>query len=165
VPQTLEAQEVLGNARLQAESIYAAAEARSDAVGTTVWGRVSEQTRKLALIHAVSETPQQPVIGREAAEWAVQLVTHQTQRMLYKASLHVSDSEFEQKCSRVIAFMREHPSHSTGAWIPYRDITRRFRWSRRDHEDVRNALLDQELIESTKTPSGGRSRIVYRLRG
>ena len=41
--------------RLQAEAEYSQAEDRNDSVSTTVWGRVSENVRKLALLYAISE--------------------------------------------------------------------------------------------------------------
>lgn len=153
-------------AREMADAEYRDAESRNDPVGTTVWGRVNEQIRKLSLIYAVSATPEKPTIDRAAVQWAEAFVTHQTRRMLYMASIHVSDSEFEQSCKRVVAYMQElRRRKPEGDWIDYRDITRRFRWSRRDHEEIRNALLDQELIEVTNITSQGRPRLVYRLRG
>ncbi len=42
--------------RRASEAEYAKAESNGDPVGTTVWGRVPEQIRKLALIYAVSAT-------------------------------------------------------------------------------------------------------------
>ena len=53
---------LLAEARRTAESEYASAEARGDPVGTTVWGRVPEQVRKLALIYAVSASYESPQI-------------------------------------------------------------------------------------------------------
>lgn len=166
VPYTPDALPLLVESRQAAEAEYQMAETRCDAVGTTVWGRVSEQVRKLALVHAISATPGAPEIDRAAVEWAVAFVMHQTRRMLHMAAIHVSDSEFEQHCKRVVAYMRDLQQRKRDAiWIDYRDITRRFRCSRRDHEEIRNALLDQELIEVKTISSVGRPRLVYRLRG
>src|SRR5205823_4710080 len=52
VEQTDEGRALLVEAREEAEREYTLAEERNDAVGTTVWGRVSEQTRKFALLYA-----------------------------------------------------------------------------------------------------------------
>ena len=49
------AKQLLVDLRGEAEREYASGEDRGDPVGTTVWGRVSEHARKLALIYAVSE--------------------------------------------------------------------------------------------------------------
>ena len=56
---------------------------RDDSVGTTVWGRVSEQVRKLALLYAISENHQAPRIGLAAVEWASAFVMHQAPHALH----------------------------------------------------------------------------------
>jgi hypothetical protein len=48
--------------------------------------------------------------------------------------------------------------------MPFRDLSRTLRWSRRDHEEVRDALIDQERIETDTLNTGGRPKHVYRLR-
>ncbi|UCC31261.1 MAG: DUF3987 domain-containing protein, partial [Phycisphaerales bacterium] len=63
VEQTDEARRVLADTRRDVDIEYAMAEAHQDAVGTTVWGRVSEQVRKIALIYAISENHVEPRIG------------------------------------------------------------------------------------------------------
>jgi hypothetical protein len=78
---TAEALSILVDSRRRAEVNYSAAEAAQDTVGTTVWGRLPEQARKLALIYAVSEDHQEPRIGAPAARWASALVEHQARRM------------------------------------------------------------------------------------
>jgi len=54
--------------RTECEQQYALAESRGDAVGTTVWGRVNEHSRKLALLYAISENARSPRISLAAAE-------------------------------------------------------------------------------------------------
>jgi hypothetical protein len=116
VPQTDEAKAVLIETRLEAEAEYAKAEAADDSVGTAVWGRASEHTRKLALIYAVSENHEHPEIGRAATEWASHLVLHQARRMLFMAQSHVADNPFHAECLKVIRRLRAAPggelSHS-----------------------------------------------------
>jgi len=70
VEHTDEARNVLVETRQAAEVEYTQAEERGDAVGTTVWGRVSEQVRKLALLYTVSENHTAPRIEQGAVEWA-----------------------------------------------------------------------------------------------
>jgi hypothetical protein len=102
--------------RLEAEAEYAKAEAVDDSVGTAVWGRASEHTRKLALIYAVSEDHEHPEIGRAATEWASHLVLHQARRMLFMAQSHVADNPFHAECLKVMRKLRAAPggelSHS-----------------------------------------------------
>lgn len=164
VAQSDEARRILVDARLAAEIEYQRCEADGDPVGTTVWGRVSEQSRKLALLYAASANHLDPQIDQGAAQWAVDLVLHQTRRMLFMASLHVSESEFDQRCKRIVDALAAWRSEHGDGWMPYRDLSRRFRWSRREHDEVREALIDQERIETDTVSTGGRPRLVYRLR-
>jgi hypothetical protein len=107
VDQTSEARVFLSDAREHAESEYSAAEQRNDALGTTVWGRVDEQTRKLALLHAISSDHHAPRIALPSVQWAHALITHQTRRMLFMASSYVADNPFEADCLKLIRKLRE----------------------------------------------------------
>ena len=118
VPQTAEAMEVLVETRLEAEEEYGKAEAVGDEAGTTVWGRVSEHARKLALLYAVSENHEQPEIGKAAVEWARRLVLHQARRMLFMARAHVADNPFDAECLKVLQKLRGAPERRTGAQRP-----------------------------------------------
>lgn len=162
VEQSAEAKSLLVDVRNQADTEYAQAEDRGDPVGTTVWGRVSEQTRKLALVYAVSENHLAPQIGERAVQWASQFMLHQTRRMLYMAALHVSDSDFDGRCKRLLEALMAWQSAHDDPWMPYREISRLFRWSRREHDEVRQALVDQERIAVDTRTTGGRPRVVYR---
>ena len=87
---------------------------------------------------------------------------HQTRRMLYMASLHVSDGDFDQRCKRLIETLLEWRSRKGDRWMPYWEITRRLRWTRREHDEVREALIDQERIEAEFQKTRGRPRYAYR---
>jgi len=116
VPQRDEARDALVEMRLEAEAEYAKAELSDDAVGTTVWGRVSEHARKLALVYALSESHTHPEIGKAAAEWAGRVVMHQARRMLFMAQSHVADNPFHAECLKFLQKLRNTPgrelSHS-----------------------------------------------------
>ena len=62
------------DSRKECERQSALAESHGDTVGTTVWGRVNEHSRKLALLHAISENARSPRISLAAAQWATALV-------------------------------------------------------------------------------------------
>lgn len=116
VPQTEEARQILVETRLEAEAEYARAEAAENEAGTTVWGRVSEHARKLALLYAISENHLEPQIGRAAAEWARRFVTHQARRMLFMAQSHVAENPFQAECLKFLKKLGAAPggelSHS-----------------------------------------------------
>jgi hypothetical protein len=164
VPATPAARDLLIESRIAAGRHYSRAESRGDAVGTTVWGRAQEQIRKLALLYAVSENHTHPQISEAAVHWASAIVNHLTHRMLFMANCHLSESEFDQRCKRVLealqAWRREHGD----TWMSFRDLARKFRWSRRDHDEIRTALADQDRIETNLVATGGRPKLVYRLK-
>lgn len=109
VQHTAEAREILMATRLEAEAEYSKAEAAGDETGTTVWGRVSEHARKLALLSAISENHTHPEIGRSAATWARRFVMHQARRMLFMAGTHVSENPFDADCLKFLKKLRSAP--------------------------------------------------------
>ncbi len=114
VPHDDAAKGILVEARLHAEREYAKAERKNDSVGTTVWGRVNEQTRKLALLYAISANHESPVIDEAAAKWSMTLVDHLTKRMLFMASSHVAESPFATDCLKVFAKIRKEDNLKIG---------------------------------------------------
>ncbi|MCX5682328.1 MAG: bifunctional DNA primase/polymerase [Planctomycetota bacterium] len=159
VEHTDEARRILVETRLEAEAEYTKAEAASDVVGTTVWGRVSEQVRKLALLYAISEDHTAPRIGQPAVEWASRFVIHQTRRMLFMAAMHVAENPFHAECLKVLQKLREAPEQR----IARRDLMRAMRCKATDFEQLIGTLLQQGDIEPVEFRM--RSRVVkgYRL--
>lgn len=154
---------MLVEARLEAETQYERAENDSDAVGTTVWGRVSEQIRKLALLYAISERHATPEIGCDAVEWAMRFVLHQTQRMLFMAAGHVAKSEFDAKCKELIRVLQAWRGKHGDEPMPEWEVNRRLPWKPKDHEDVRTALINQRRIQFEVVPTKTKPRRLYWL--
>ncbi len=155
IAHTDEARRLLIETRERAETEYTAAEARGDPVGTTVWGRVSEQVRKLALLYAVSENHLAPSIGLAAVEWASAFVMHQTRRMLFMAASHVADSEFDALCLRAIEKIRNAP----GCEIGHSVLLKRLKIPKKEFADLMDTLAcrgDVEVKEVTTTGRTGR---------
>jgi hypothetical protein len=50
------------------------------------------------------------------------------------------------------------------AWMPYWRLSRLLPWTKREIEDVRDALVDQRRIEYHEEMTGGRVRKLYKLR-
>jgi hypothetical protein len=109
VPHTEEAKKILIDTRHEAEAEYKRSEDQRDAVSTTVWGRVNEHARKLALLYSASENHENPVIGRAAAEWASTFTLHQTRRMLFMAKDFVADNPFHAMALKLLKMLRETP--------------------------------------------------------
>jgi len=156
---TPEAQALLVETRQQAEAEYAAAEARSDPVGTTVWGRVSEQTRKLALLHAVSANHTAPSIDAAAVSWAAQFAMHQTRRMLFMAQAHVADNPFHAECLKLLQKLRAAP----GQEMAHSVLLKRMKTDSKRFGDLIETLSQNGGIEIVTTPRPGTAHRRYRL--
>ena len=164
VEQTPEARRLVAEVREHAEHEYSQAEDRGDDVGTTVWGRASENIRKLALVYAVSENALNPVIGEDAVRWASRFIEHQTLRMLFMASEHVSSGEHDSRCKELIRVLRQWRDGRGDGWMPFWRISRKLPWGNREHEEVRTTLLSQRMIEYSHNKTTGRPQRLYRLR-
>jgi len=154
-----EAKRILVETRVEADAEYAKAEAKGDPVGTTVWGRVSEQTRKLALLHAVSECHDSPLIGKAAAAWASRFVMHQTRRMLFMAQCHVAENPFHAECLKLLRKLQEAP----GRELPHSVLLKRMKTDAKTFLVLVNTLEQRGDITIRTQPSSGRPGRYYRF--
>ena len=161
VPATEAARSLLRESRVQAESEYSASEARGDPVGTTVWGRVHEQTRKLALLYAVSENHTDPVIDTPAVAWATEFVMHQTRRMLFMAHGHVAENPFHAECLKLMKKLREAPEQT----LPHSVLLKRMKLDAKTFQGLIETLAQQGDVEIQAVKTTGRTGIHYRLLG
>lgn len=159
VPHTPEVKRLLVEVREHAEAEYGQAEAGSDAVATTVWGRVSENARKLALLHAISENHAEPVIGEGAVRWASALILHQTRRMLFMAAGHAAETPFDELALRAMRKIREAP----GATLPHSTLLKRMKIDARSFRDLMVTLAQRGDILAETVETSGRAAVVYRL--
>jgi hypothetical protein len=130
---------LLVEARRNAETEYDKAEAANDSVGTTVWGRVSEQTRKLALLHAISRRCRDPVIDAESARWAIEVVEHQTRRMLFMAGSHVAENPFHAECLKLLEKLRGAPEQT----LPHSVLLKRMKTDAKTFHQLIETLMQQ----------------------
>lgn len=154
-----EARRMLVETRQRAEAEYSAAEGRSDSVGTTVWGRVSEQVRKLALLYAISENHQSPRISLAAVEWASVFVMHQTRRMLFMAAGHVAENPFHAECLKAVEKLRSAP----GQELPHSVLLKRMKMDSKSFGMLVETLVQQGDIEIATTAKPGWHIRSYRL--
>jgi len=159
VEHTDEARRLLIETREEAEAEYTKAEAGSDPVGTTVWGRVSEQVRKLALLHAIGENHQSPRIGLAAVEWASRFVMHQTRRMLFMAQSHVAENPFHAECLKLIQKLRDAP----GQELSHQMLLKRMKMDARSFRELIDTLVQRGDVAAVQVPTAGRTGLVYRL--
>ncbi|MCA9214268.1 MAG: bifunctional DNA primase/polymerase [Planctomycetales bacterium] len=159
VPHDDDARRLLCDARVNAETQYDAAEAENDSVGTTVWGRVSEQTRKLALIHAVSRNCRDPIIDAESARWAIEVVEHQTRRMLFMAASHVAENPFHGECLRLLEKLRKAPERT----LPHSVLLKRMKMEAKVFHQLIDTLVQQGDLSIISAETAGRPQRGYRM--
>ncbi len=158
VEHTDAARAVLVEARREAEAEYAAAERRDDDVGTTVWGRVNEQVRKLALLHAISTDHKAPRIEQAAAEWARRFVMHLTRRMLHMAFDHVAANEFDDACKQLLRVLTAWRDKHGDLPMPTWRIKRALKMPPSTFRDVASELVDRQEIHYMQIATQGRPR-------
>ena len=152
---------LLTESRHAAEAEYAGAEARGDPVGTTVWGRVPEQIRKLALLYAVSANHEAPRIDATAVRWATDFMLHQTRRMLFMAHSHVAENPFHAECLKLLRKLREAPDRQ----LPHSVLLKRMKIDAKTFYELISTLEQQgDLVVCTQS-TAGRPQRCYRLRG
>ena len=154
-----DAKKLLIENRQESEAEYSKAEANNDPVGTTVWGRVNEQTRKLALIYAVSENHTSPLISADAVRWASAFMTHQARRMLFMAQDHVADNPFHAECLKFLRKLREAPGHI----LAHSVLLKRMKIDANTFQQLKVTLVEQGDIEALTTPRAGSAKVEYRL--
>ncbi len=167
VPQSDAAGAVFRDVRERADAEYAQCEQANDPAGMAIWARAYEKARRLALLHTISACRDNPVITPEAATWAGAFVDHQTRRMLFMARHYASESEFDGKRKRLLDVLEQWRRQHGDEWMPFWRINRKLPWSSREHEEVRDTLLQQRLIEFEVTQAGrkgGRPTAGYRIK-
>ncbi len=153
--------------RADADREYSSAESEGDEVAMAIWARASEKQRRLALNYACSQNHLQPAIQLEAAEWSANFVRHQTRRMLWMASSHVCDSDFDAKQKKALRVIRDHRDRGHGdGWMPAWKFNRGTRgWTPRDREEVVKSLEGQGLIDRRSRQTDGRPGESLRIKG
>jgi hypothetical protein len=156
-----EARGLLAAARRTSELEYVNSETRGDPVGTTVWGRVPEQVRKLALLYAVSANHQSPVIDAAAVRWATAFMLHQTRRMLFMAHNHVAENPFHAECLKLIRKLREEPNEQ----LAHSVLLKRMKIDAKTFQELVTTLEQQGDLLTVIQATAGRPQRHYRLLG
>jgi hypothetical protein len=156
-----DARVLLTEARQASEAEYAAAETRGDPVGTTVWGRVPEQIRKLALLYAVSVSRESPRIDVAAVRWATEFIQHQTRRMLFMAHNHVAENPFHADCLKLLRKLREAPDGQ----LAHSVLLKRMKIDAKTFQELITTLEQQGDLQTVMQATTGRPQRAYRLPG
>ncbi len=143
-------------------SEYKKAQATDDLGGMATWARFGEKTRKLALLHALSERPQSPEITLAAVRWASEIVEHVTRRQLNHAGRYSGQSEFEKLCVKFIDALRKAQGHTLSR---SKMLSRMRGTNTKELDEIVRTLVEREEVHAWWEPTGGRSRHMFRLLG
>lgn len=156
---TPDALSVMRTARLEADAEYAKAHEGNDEPAMAVWARAYEKARRLALIYAVSENHLEPMISRQAAEWAWAFARHQTVRMLFMAQSHVAENPFHAECLKLMEKLRGEQDKTLSRSV----LLKRMKVDAQTFQKIIDTLLQQEDIEVDRAGNSGRTVTYYRL--
>jgi hypothetical protein len=134
---------------------------RADSVGKSVWARVAENAMKLALLHALSVNPENPIVDMDAATWGWELAERQAKALIALYARHAAaDSWHGRLYPKVFEFIREYAA--THGRVPYHKIGKRFRREARQVLlDVLKSLVDNGEVEHVENRTHGRPGDVY----
>lgn len=118
--------------------------------------RMNEKTAKLALLWAISENAESPVITKAAVEWAVLFTVYVTKWMLFEGQFHSAEGGFGLLKSKALASLARH-----GGSLDRRGLIRSLGCDVGTLNRVIKAMLVAEEIDSPEQVDG---KIVYSLR-
>jgi hypothetical protein len=85
--------------------------------GSSLWARANEKARQLALIHACSANPHNPMIDEKAAEWAVMVTRNVTHHMVEIACDWLAENAIEAASQKLFRLIKQHPDGITQSQI------------------------------------------------
>lgn len=143
------------------DAVVRAAEARYDAsddtTGKALWTRAAEKTMKLALLHAISANPLDPLITPQGVRWGWQMVEHLTRRMLYQASMYVADNNFDAYRQKAVRYLK-----AAGGTMKHGALLKRLHIDCDTFRRVIDTLVESETITEQKITA---TRSEYHLIG
>jgi hypothetical protein len=125
---------------------------------TALYGRYAENAAKLAMLAAISRNPAAPVTEACDVAWAGHLVEHCIGTLLREAERRVSDNDTEAKHKRVLGIIR------AAGQITRNDLVRKTQFlSRREREEIFDALVEGELVGRTQQPTETKPVTIFTL--
>ena len=106
VPCEPDAEELHDNMLENEEDVWARKVAGSSAA--SIVARLGENALKLALVRAVSDNPEAPVITQGAVQWGWNLALHCTRGLLRDASAYMADNEHTKQANRIVEYLKRH---------------------------------------------------------
>jgi len=118
--------------------------------------RMNEKIAKLAMVRAISESPEKPVITGDDVRWAAQFVTHVTKAMLHEAQFHVAEGKFDALVKRFLGLLVKH-----GGTLDRRSLLRGLHV---DHLTFRRIVMTLHMSDEIIEESEYGKNVVYSLK-
>lgn len=152
VPMEARAKQLLKDVRREADSMYAKYEQSESAneCALALWARAAEKVSKFALVRAISQDANVPVIREKDIAWARTPVFHATRRMLFMAGIYAYNGEFDRQMKRVIQRIT-----ARGGSLSYRNILRFVRMEKDELKRVLETLIARGDLRVEKGARGG----------
>ena len=117
--------------------------------------RAGEKVAKLALLWAVSENPEAPVITRAAVEWALLFAIYVTRWMLFESQFHTGEGRFGVLKDRAVKCMERN-----GGTVDRRTLLRSLGCDAGTLGKVLRTLLISEIIDGPEEINGKRCYVL-----
>jgi DNA-binding transcriptional ArsR family regulator len=132
---------------IRASELYQDDLLKQDSELSGLYGRLNENTIRVAAVLAVAEVPEKPIMTAQHVEWAKQYVYSAAQAMEKSFSDNFYESEIDKQIKKVIKTIR---TYKDSIWVPKSHISRETRLSKRHLDEHLSTLMDRELIEERK---------------
>ena len=151
VTETPEAKAALREVRLHADDLSEKLFAADMRTSAALCCRLYEKAKKLALLYAISENPDAPVMTPDAVRWATAFATHVTKKMLYEAQFNLAEGNFDRLKKRFVNLLEKH-----GGKLDHSTLLKNLHVDAAIFKRVVRTLEMCEQIESEILPNGKR---------
>jgi hypothetical protein len=126
---------------------------------SAIYGRLVENAKKLAMIHAIGRDPLQATVTAVDAHWGLELAEHLVTDLVKAIGAHVSDNEREATSKRVLDLI----SKAGKKGITQSELTNKTQWLKRhERDEILEDLRTGGLAIFEVVQTNGRPRNVWR---
>jgi Primase C terminal 1 (PriCT-1)/Protein of unknown function (DUF3987) len=121
--------------------------------------RVPQNTCRLALVYACSQSVEAPQIDCDAVEWAHGIASYCAAWIASAATQRIAESDFHRRQNRVVDWLASKPE------CTMTEFTKKWQnWPKKQRDELLQNLMDTERIQLEKEAANGAGRPQYRIR-
>lgn len=129
---------------------------------SAIYGRQTEMTKKLAMIHAVGRNYAAPMIEEKDVQWAYDTVRQLIAYTVYKMSINAAGSEHEADSQRVMQVIRAAGDDG----VTKSQITRATRKLKPyERDQILQDLIEADMVQSCQVATNGRNKLRFFVKG